>query len=127
MKKNLFFPIVAFALFGLASCTKNAVPTITVHSPTSADGAFMSGDTVHVHIDFADDGLLHEVAVSIVREHGDTTFFHTHDHPDASTASLHGDFVISTPHHSDFSITAVATDHEGESTTDESTIHCHPM
>lgn len=116
--------IIAVAI---SSCTENPAPTIMVHSPTSANGAFMSGDTVHVHIDFADDEQLHEVAVTIVREHGDTTFFHAHDHPDATSASLHGDFVISTPMHSDFTITAIATDHAGESTTDVSTIHCHPM
>lgn len=127
MKKKILTIITAVAVMGLSSCTKNAAPTIMVHSPTSATGDFMTGDTVNVHIDFADDEQLHEVAVTIVREHGDTTFFHAHDHPDAATASLHGDFVISTPHHSDFSITAVATDHDGETTTNESTIHCHPM
>lgn len=126
MKNQFLFILSIAVVFGLASCTENAAPTITVHSPTSAS-PFMSGDTVHVHIDFADDEQLHEVAVTIVREHGDTTFFHAHDHPDATSASLHGDFVISTPMHSDFTVTAIATDHAGESTTDVSTIHCHPM
>ena len=127
MRYVLIQAIVSIAFLGLSACTENAAPTIMVHSPTSANGAFMTGDTVHVHVDFADDEQLHEVAVTIVREHGDTTFFHAHEHPDAATASLHGDFVISTPHHSEFSITAIATDHGGETSTLVSSIHCHPM
>jgi hypothetical protein len=127
MKTKLFPVLLTALVFGLISCKKNTVPTVTVNSPTSANGAFMTGDTVNISIDFSDDKMLNEVAVSIVRVLGDTTFFHAQLIPESASASLMGQVQLLTPDHSDFTITAVATDDEGEATIDVSTIHCHPM
>jgi hypothetical protein len=114
----------------ISSCDtkdENVLPTISFDSPTSAGNPYMSGSPIHIHINYADDEELHEVTLSVVRDLDTTEVYHFHGHPDMATFTLEVDTMFNTMDHSDFILTATATDHEAEQTTVVETIHMHPM
>lgn len=131
MKNTISILTIAFLAFGaMTSCNtteENEAPTVTIMSPLSSGNPYMSGSTIMLHVEATDDDELHEVAVSIVREHDNTEVYHSHAHPDANTYTLHEDTVFTTTEHSNFIITATASDHDGEEVTATETIHMHPM
>ncbi len=119
--------LIIASLAFLTSCQENEAPTITINSPSGANSPYMSGSSVHIHVNFEDDESLHEAMVTIVREHDGAEVYHSHAHPDAKTYTLEADTMLMTAEHSDFTVTATATDHDEESTTVTETFHMHPM
>lgn len=121
---------IATGIVAFSSCTKtetNEPPTVTIISPTSADGPYTSDSIINVHIEFADDDELHELSIAIVREIDSVMVFYTIAHPDAATYSLNIDTAFTTTEHSDFTITAIATDHDDAMATETESFHMHPM
>jgi hypothetical protein len=122
--------MAAFVAAGFASCNttdENEAPTVAIMGPSSENNPHMNGAPMHIHVEAEDDEELHEVAISIVRVHDGTEVYHSHAHPDKKTYSLHEDTVFTTMMHSDFTVTATASDHNEKSTTVTETIHMHPM
>ena len=133
MKKTISILTIA-ALIGAAftSCNtedpvENEAPTVNIMEPSVANNPHMSGQSMHIHVEFSDDEELHEAMVSIVRQHDGAEVFHHHIHEHSQTATVMADTVLTTAMHSDFVVTATATDHDGETTTATETIHMHPM
>lgn len=131
MKKSISILTVAALIGGgFSACNttdENVAPTVTIMAPSAANNPHMSGQNMHIHVDFEDDTELHEVMLSVTRLHDGTEVYHQHGHPDAKTATWEIDTVLTTMMHSDFTFTATATDHDEETTTTTETIHMHPM
>lgn len=131
MKRTISILTIA-ALFGAAlngcnTAEENEAPTVTIIAPSADNNPHMSGQSIHIHVEFADDEELHEAMVSIVRQHDGTEVYHHHVHEHSTAVTVMEDTVLTTIMHSDFVVTATVTDHDGETTTDTETFHMHPM
>ena len=61
----------------------------------------MSGQSIHIDIDFSDDTNLKEVMLSVKRVHDDVEVYHQHAHPNTLTHSFEVDSILTTTMHSD--------------------------
>lgn len=134
MKKTISILMVAAIIgVGFTACNteggpiENEAPTVTIMEPSSANNPFMSGQSMHIHVEFRDDEELHDAIVSVVRQYDGTEVFYKYAHTHSKLALVMVDTILTTPMHSDFVITATASDHDGETTTATETIHMHPM
>jgi len=98
-------------------------PTATITGPT---GEFENGDTVHLQVAFADGHELHEWLVTVTRQLDDSLVqrFSGHTHEATYTVSEH--FQVHTfVEHSDFTVIATVSNHDGETASDTATFHVH--
>lgn len=131
MKQSIsILALAAFIAIGFASCTKveeNEAPTVTIISPSAANNPYMSGMPINIHVEVTDDVELHDIVVTVVREHDSAEVYSKYGHSHSTTYSLEEDTMFTTTMHSDFTVTATASDHEGEETVATATFHMHPM
>jgi len=130
MKNIISITALSIFIAGISSCNtteENQAPVVTIISPTAANNPYMSGNSINIHIEFSDDDELHEVSIEVVREHDGAIVYESHPHEHAMSYTFNVDTVLTTPMHSDFTITAIGTDHDNEQTTAIETIHMHPM
>jgi hypothetical protein len=131
MKKSISILALATVIAsGFTSCTKveeNQAPVVTIISPTASNNPYMSGMPINIHVEVSDDIELHEVVVTVVREHDSAEVYSNYGHSHSTTYSVEEDTVFTTTMHSDFTVTATASDHEGEETVATATFHMHPM
>lgn len=134
MKKTISTLILAVIIsVGFTACNKedgpieNQGPGITIVEPSSANNPFISGQSMRIRVDFTDDEELHEMEVSVVRQHDGAEVFNRFTHNHSTLAIIMVDTVLTTAMHSNFVVTARATDHDGKMTTATETIYMHPM
>lgn len=114
--------ITAFlaAAITIVSCKKEeeakdtTKPTVTITLLTAKDstGAYHDGMTVEYKIEASDETELHGVVTEIVRDEDGAEVFHLHDHDvDGNNYTYNGSIVLDNNHlHTNFTITATATD-----------------
>jgi hypothetical protein len=131
MKKTFSLLTISFIAFGaMTSCNtteENEAPTVTIISPKAENNPYMSGNSMNINIEFSDDVELHELSVEVVREFDGAVVYHAHPHSHTSSYTFNVDTVLTTTEHSDFTVTAVGSDHDDKITTVTETIHMHPM
>jgi hypothetical protein len=96
-------------------------------SPTSANDPYMSGMPISINVEATDDLELHEIVISVVRAHDSEEVYVKYDHSHGTSYAYQVDTMFTTTVHSDFTITATVSDHEGEETVATETFHMHPM
>ena len=128
MKNLLFASLALFATMSFMACeeddhTHATGPTASITRPT---GEFENGDTVHLEVTFADDHELHEWLVTVTRQLDDSLVqsFSGHTHETSYTLSQH--FQVHTfGEHSDFTVIATVSNHDGETGSDTASFHVH--
>lgn len=130
MKNIISIALLSILSTVISSCNtteENQAPVVTIISPKASNNPFMSGNSVNIHIEFTDDDELHEMSIEVVREHDGAIVYESHPHQHATAFTFNIDTVLTTAMHSDFTITAIGTDHDDLITTVTETIHMHPM
>ncbi|MCF8275765.1 MAG: hypothetical protein K9J17_03440 [Flavobacteriales bacterium] len=131
MKNSISILSVAILIAsGFTSCTKieeNQAPVVTIISPSATNNPYMSGMPITIHVEATDDVGLHEIVVTVVREHDSVEVYSHYDHSHEASYSFEVDTMFTTTTHSDFTLTVTASDHEEEETVATETFHMHPM
>lgn len=131
MKNILKLTTVVFAIaLTLTACKKEeettdtTAPTINIITPVNQE-AHVSGDMLHLNVEFADNDELHEIVAYLITTHMSMvdTVATFHAHPDASTYTMMEHYTIGTVMHTDFSFQVVATDHSGNTSTASTGFH----
>jgi hypothetical protein len=130
MKKFLFLSILTMSLFAVSSCDEEVIYEATIGIMSPGEGLTMdAGDNVHLHINFDNADIIHHVQVTITREHDGEVVYDTGEiHADADQHyEHHGDYVIETMMHSDFTVEARTWDHDAEEPLIATrSFHAHP-
>ena len=132
MKNLLKLTTVLFAIaLTLTACKKDeeetidkTAPTINIITPANQE-AHVSGDMLHLNVEFSDNDELHEIVAYLITTHMSMvdTVKTIHAHPDAATHTMMEHYTIGTVTHTDFSFQVVATDHSGNSSTASTGFH----
>ena len=121
--------LIVISVVGFSACNTiedNDAPTIIMMSPLAENNPYMSGMPIRLQLEARDDLELHEIAISVVREHDSKEVYLKHGHSHGSVYSLLVDTMFDTSVHSDFTFKAIVSDHEGEETVATETFHIHP-
>lgn len=122
----IFFAM-AIAFVSCNTTEENTAPQINILKPSASDNPHMSGMPITVHVEVTDDDELHETSISIVRQHDSAEVYHNHGHTHESVYTVMEDTVFTTSMHSDFTVTVMASDHDGEESIVHSTFNMNPM
>lgn len=93
---------------------ENTAPEITILSPTSNEGDFLSNEPITLNVIVTDDDELHEVSVSVVRNHDAAQVYSSNEHTHATEYLFLEDTSFNTSEASNFTLTVNASDHDGE-------------
>ena len=130
--KNLIslLALIGLVVLGASSCNTiedNDAPVIIMMSPLATNNPYMSGMPIRLQLEARDDLELHEIVISVVREHDSKEVYLKYGHSHGSVYSLLVDTMFDTSVHSDFTFKAIVSDHEGEETIATERFHMHPM
>ena len=130
--KNLIslLALIGLVVLGASSCNTiedNDAPVIIMMSPLATNSPYMSGMPIRLQLEARDDLELHEIAISVVREHDSKEVYLKYGHSHGSVYSLLVDTMFDTSVLSDFTFKAIVSDHEGEETIATERFHMHPM
>ncbi|HAP69963.1 MAG TPA: hypothetical protein DCR04_09615 [Flavobacteriales bacterium] len=130
--KNLIslLALIGLVVLGASSCNTiedNNAPVIIMMSPLATKNPYISGMPIRLRLEARDDFELHEIVISVVREHDSKEVYLKYGHSHGSVFSLLVDTMFTTSVNSDFTFKAIVSDHEGEETVATETFHMHPM
>lgn len=129
MKNLLIVLIITILGLSFSSCEKqdDAKETVTakVNSPT--EGAMMNdGGSLNVNVTFTDPTELHNYSIIVLDENTNTTVLDISGHTHETSYTVDSTITLSVAAHSVFKVTAVGTNHSGETATDVVSFEVHP-
>ena len=91
--KNLIslLALIGLVVLGASSCNTiedNDAPVIIMMSPLATNSPYMSGMPIRLQLEARDDLELHEIVISVVREHDSKEVYLKHGHSHGSVYSL---------------------------------------
>lgn len=130
MRKSIsYLAITAVICAGFSSCIpleENEGPEVFIYSPSAEDSPFVSGEPITIDVGAKDDIDIHEVVVSVVREHDSKEVYLLYGHSHGLTYRYQIDTTFITTTVSDFTIKATVSDHEGGVTVKTETFQMQP-
>lgn len=122
MKNTLIF--IAFITIGIffSACEKQLdieETTVTAKINNLSEGTILSnGNTLNVNVTFTDPTELHNYSVVVLDENTNTTVLSLNGHTHNTTYTVDSTITLSVATDSPFKVTAIATNHSGETATD---------
>ncbi|NVK26877.1 MAG: hypothetical protein HWE14_02470 [Flavobacteriia bacterium] len=135
MKLNISKITTLGLIAALVACTEedpvqdNPTPTVEFSTLNPAEGAmYMLGDTVSIEGSIAYEPGLHGYSIELINMQMDSTVFYMDEHAHDGEIIFDEYWVNNVMHHSDMMlIVSAAINHEGDTETDTTHFHCHPM
>jgi hypothetical protein len=129
MKNLLIILIITILGLSFSSCEKQAnmkeIVTAKVNSPTE-DAMMNNGGSLNVNVTFTDPTELHNYSIIVLDENTNTTVLDISGHTHETSYTVDSIIILSVAAHSAFKVTAVGTNHSGETATDIVNFEVHP-
>lgn len=121
MKKLLMlFALIVLGL-SFSACEKqlDVQETVTakINSPTEA-ASLNNGNSLNVNVTFTDPTELHNYSVVVLDENTNTTVLNLTGHTHNTSYTIDSTITLSVATNSSFKVTAIGTNHSGETATD---------
>ena len=131
MRNTIIFTSILLLVIAFTSCTKDQTmeevsePSLHIHE--LVEGAtYNAGDTIPVNVHFMDDDELHEYHISVTNTTMTMELLHLQGHTHSTSHEV-DTFVIATASvHSDYEMTAKASNHNGSEVMETIKFHVHP-
>ncbi|CAA6813507.1 MAG: Unknown protein [uncultured Aureispira sp.] len=125
---QLLFALIVLGL-SFSACEKQLddeeTVTATINSPT--EGAVLTnGNSLNVNVTFTDPTELHNYSIIVLDENTNTAVLDLSGHTHNTSYTVDSTITLSVATHSTFKVTAIATNHSGETATDVVPFEVHP-
>jgi len=121
MKKLLMLFALIVLGFSFSACEKqlDVQETVTakINSPTEA-ASLNNGNSLNVNVTFTDPTELHNYSVVVLDENTNTTVLNLTGHTHNTSYTIDSTITLSVATNSSFKVTAIGTNHSGETATD---------
>lgn len=128
--KNILILIAVISLgFAFNACEKqlDIQETVTAKINNPSEGAILNnGNTLNINVTFTDPTELHNYSVVVLDENTNTIVLSLSGHTHNTTYTIDSTITLSVVVDSPFKITAIGTNHSGETATDIVNVRVQP-